>query len=345
MAQFTTQPRGLLTLADHLLTQVEQADVLSLAEVTGQVGGGLVVSGAEALKVIEYLQWQGYSAPLLADRQRYKGKRRKFACQPFDSDWISRQRRLGLPVIIPDAGYVAEHDLAGLRLVLQRSAEIPGAVALLSLAGWWMYGEGLRLLQVELRETNVPLALVLEHRDDPLGVYRILQGVVALLRAGVTMLMLRCDASALGLIAHGALAAAYGSRTSIRHLYPMSGNGGGGGNAKESAFWPTGTALHYRDLIHDAVAANPRAPSWQCWCRICDGKRLDRLGTSSIEEVRQHNSASLLDLRAELTGISSADRPQWWKQRCSDGELAHIAVDAGPVALPCPRSLIRWQQI
>jgi hypothetical protein len=345
MAQLTTQPRGLLTLTGRLLTQVEPADAQSLAAVTGQPDSGLVVSGADALKIIEYMQWRRYPAALLADRQRYKGKRRKLACQPFDPDWISRQRSLGLPAIIPDAGYVAKHDLNGLRLVLQRSAEIPDAVALLALANWWMHGEGLRLLQAELRGTDVPLALVLEHRDDPLGVYRILQGVVDLLRSGVTMLMLRCDVSALGLIAHGALAAAYGSRTSIRHLYPVSDGGGGNGNARESAFWPTGTALHYRDLLYDAVTASPRSPCWECWCRLCDGKRLDRLSVAPIEEVRQHNSASLLDLRAELAGISSANRPQWWTRRCRDAELAHIAVDAGPVALACPKSLIWWQRI
>jgi hypothetical protein len=346
MAQFTTQPRGLLTLTGHLLTQVEQADVLSLTEVTGRPGGGLVISGADALKIVEYLQSRGYPAALLADRQRYKGRRRKLACQPFDPDWISRQRYLGLPAIIPDAGYVAQHDLTGLRLVLQRSAEIPGAVALLALANWWMSGEGLQLLLEELRRTDVPVALVLEHRDDPLGVYRILQGVVALLRAGITLVVLRCDVSALGLIAHGAVAAAYGSRTSIRHLYPVTdGGGGGNGNARESAFWPTGMALHYRDLLYDAVTASPRDPWWECSCWVCDGKRLDRLATAPIEEVRRHSSASLLDLRVELAGTSSADRPQWWTRRCRDGELAHIAVDTGPVALACPKSLIWWQRI
>jgi hypothetical protein len=345
MAQLTTQPRGLLALTGCLLTQAEQADAVSLASVTGRPGGGLVVSGADALKVIEYLRWRGYPAVLLADRQLYKGKRRKLARQPFDPDWISRQRRLGLPVIIPDAGYVAAHDLIGLRLVLQRSAEIPGAVALLALANWWLYGEGLRFLQAELRGTDMPIALVLEHRDDPLRAMRILQGVVDLLRAGVTMLPLRCDVSGLGLLSHGALAAAYGSRTSIRHLYPVSDGGGGNGNAKESAFWPTGMALHYRDLLYDAVTASPASPRWKCTCRVCNGRRLDRLGTSLIEDVRQHSSASLLDLRMELADVSSVDRPRWWKHVCRDGELAHDAVAAGPVALACPRALKWWQRI
>lgn len=345
MTQLTTQPRGLLTLSERLLTQVEQADALSLASVAAQPLSGLVVSGADALKVIEYLQGRQYPAVLLADRQRYKGKRRKLASQPFDPDWISRQRRLGLPAIVPDAGYVAERDLMGLRLVLQRSTAIQGAVALLALANWWMYDEGLRLLQAELRETDVPLALVLEHRNDPLGVQRILQGVVTLLQAGTTMIVLRCDVSALGLIAYGALAAAYGSRSSIRHLYPLSGGGGGNGNARESALWPAGTALHYRDILYDVVTASPNLSCWSCSCKVCGGQRLDRLSTSLIEEVRQHNSASLLDLHGELASIASSDRPQWWKRHCRDAELAHVAVDTGPVALACPQSLIWWQRV
>jgi hypothetical protein len=75
------------------------------------------------------------------------------------------------------------------------------------------------------------------------------------------------------------------------------------------------------------------------------GNRLDRLGMAPVEEIRQHNSASLLDLRAELASIGPADRPQWWARRCHDAELAHAEVDAGPVALACPKSLIWWQQI
>jgi hypothetical protein len=346
MTQLTTNPRGLLTLTGSLLTQAEPSEALSLVNVTGQSGGGLVVSGRDALQLVEHLKRRGYPGPLLADRQRYKGNRRTLASQPFDADWISRQRRLGLPAIIPDAGYVARGDLPGLRLVLQRSAEIQGAVALLALANWWMYDDGLKLLLAELRTADMPVALVLEHPKDPLSVSRILRGTVAVLRAGVTMLMLRCDPSALGLLANGALAAAYGTRSSIRHLYPVSGGGGGGNSkARESALWPSGMALHYRDLLYDAVTASPADPCWVCSCPVCGGQRLDRLDMAQLGEVRAHNSASLLEIRAEMAGIPPARRPQWWARRCRDAELVHAAVDAGPVALACPKSLTWWQQV
>jgi hypothetical protein len=344
MPPLTAPSSALLTLTDCLLTQVDQAEAVTLAAVTGRAGGGMVISGPDALKVIEYLRFREYPAALLADRQRYKGRRRKLASEPFDPDWIGRQQHLGLAAIIPDAGYVAAHDLTGLNLVLQRSAGIAGGIALLALANWWTYGEGLDLLLAELRDSSLPVALVLEHNKDPLGVGRILNGVITLLKAGVTLLMLRCDVSALGLIAHGALAAAYGSRSSVRHLYPISNGGGGGGKREESAHWPAGTALHYRDLLHDAAAASPHDPRWVCQCGMCTGARIDRLGTCSIEEVRQHNSASLLDLRDELARQSSqADRRRWWTQRCHAAELAHATT--GPVSLTCPRALTLWQSI
>jgi len=89
---------------------------------------------------------------------------------------------------------VGQTELKGMRSVLDRSAEIPDAAALLALANWWLYGPGLRLLMSELTQTVV-VALVIEHADDPLGVYRVLSGVVALLRSGVTLIPLRCDVS------------------------------------------------------------------------------------------------------------------------------------------------------
>ena len=280
--EFTTRPRGLLRFRLPR-TQAEESDANSLATVTGRPGGGMVVSGAQSLQLVEHLGNLGYQAPLLADRQKYKGKRRKRASEPFDSNWISRQRRLGLPAIIPDAGYVAEADLPGLRMVLQNSEAIDGAVALLALANWWMYDAGLRLLIQELRDTDVPVALVLEHRGDPLAVARIIHGVLAILDVGITMMMLRCDVSSLGLIARGALAAAYGSKTRIKNS-PTSGNGGGGGggNPKESVLWPAGTALHYRDLLY-AGHRELDNPCWECACGICAGTRLDRLAMASVE--------------------------------------------------------------
>jgi hypothetical protein len=102
----------------------------------------MVVSGSSSavFQAISYLRGRSFRQPLLADRERYKGNGRLSAGHQFDPDWIGRQRRLHLPVIMPDAGYIAESDVVGLRSVLERSAAIPGAIAPLALASWWLYG-------------------------------------------------------------------------------------------------------------------------------------------------------------------------------------------------------------
>lgn len=340
-----THLRGLGALTDVLLAQVQPGDAYELATVGGTVGGGLVVSGdRDAKTIIHYLRDRGFGQPLLPDRQRYKGKRRLPAAHPFDPTWIAWQRRLGLPLIVPDAGYVAEGDLNGLQTVLRNSMAIPGAIAPLALANWWLYGVGLRLLLAELAGTPTPIAVIIEHGADPFSARRLLDGLLAVVRTGIRVIPLRCDVSSVGLLAHGAWAAGYGSTTALRHLYPVR-EGGGGSAGKESAFWPAGLALHYRDLLHDAVMASPTDPRWACDCHVCGGGRLDRLATAAIYEVRRHNLACLLDLRHQIATLPrGADRIRVWSSWCRDGEQTHAAVSIGPVTLTPPKSLRHWQQ-
>lgn len=347
MTKSSVAPTGLLTLTDRILAQVEPADALPLIDITEANEGGMVLSGGrQALHVIEFARERGYRQPFLADRQLYRGKSRCPATRPFDSDWIARQRRLKLPVILPDAGYVAAADTDGLRHVLVESAKIEGAVAMLALANWWLHGVGLRLLLSELADNPTPLALVVEHDKDPFSALRVLKGVLALLETGVPIIPLRCDMSALGLMAHGAVAAAFGSQTSLRHLYPVRQGGGGGGNRRpESAVWPVGFALHYSDLLHDAVTASPDDSRWRCYCTVCNGGRLDRLSTALAEEVRAHNAASILELRVALTSHAPGARAALWRKWAEKSQLEHQSVSTHAVSLQTPNAMVNWTQI
>ncbi len=342
----SAMPTGVRTLIDRVLVQVEPGDVEALVDVTEGPGSGMVVSGKGAIHAIEYACGRGYRQPFLADRQRYKGKARCAATHPFDPDWISRQRRLELPAILPDAGYVAEADIAGLRHVLIESAKIDGAIALLAVANWWLYGPGLRLLLSEVTDNPTPLALVIEHGADPFSARRILAGVLDLLATGVPVIPLRCDISALGLLAHGAVATAFGSQSSLRHLYPVRNGGrGGGGKRPESAVWPAGVALHYSDLLHDVVSASPSDPRWRCGCPVCNGDRLDRLSTALLGEVRAHNTASVLQLRAALTAQAPDSRPRLWRSWAQASQTEHESVSTEAVTLDTPKAMINWTQI
>src|SRR5436309_13431575 len=86
MTAVHTQVRGLGALADVLLAQVGPGDAQELASVGGTAGSGLVVSGDyDAKMIIRHLRAQGFRQPLLADRQRYRGRRRLPASHPFDA--------------------------------------------------------------------------------------------------------------------------------------------------------------------------------------------------------------------------------------------------------------------
>ncbi|MGW5716089.1 hypothetical protein ACWEVP_07975 [Amycolatopsis sp. NPDC003865] len=343
MVAARTKTLGPGILVDVLLAQVQASEAYQLAPLAEVPGSGLVVTGdRDARTIVHHLCHTGFKQQILPDRQRYKGKNRLSAAHPFDPDWIAWQRRLGLPIILPDAGYVAPGDLQGLKSVLQRSSMIPGAVALLALANWWLYDEGLKLLLAALDETPMPIAIVIEHRSDPLGVRRVLDGLLTVIRTGLQVIPMRCDLSALGLLAHGALAAAFGSVSALRHLYPQISSGGrGGGPRRESALWPAGLAFHNVDLLHDAVAASPSSSRWKCGCTICRGARLDRLAATSCFEVRQHNLASAIDLRNQLVALPSRpSRTSAWAAWCREAELAHTAASS----LTLPPALRHWQR-
>lgn len=347
MTAVRTTSRGVGALTDVLLAQVAANHAIEIAPISETAASGLVVSGDDKAKmIIRYMRDHRYRQVLLPDRERYKGRNRLPAAHPFDPDWISWQRRLRQPVIMPDAGYVAEGDRLGLQAVLRNSAAIPGAIAPLALANWWLYGEGLRFLLADLAGYTVPIALILEHVKDPLGVRRILEGVLAVIHTGIPVIPLRSDSSSIGLLAHGALAAGYGSTTALRHLYPVTNSRGGPLKSRESAFWPAGMAHHYQDTLYDAVAASPQDPRWLCSCTVCGGGRVDRLATTSVDEIRRHNLACLLDLRHQIASLPTGSaRVRAWSSWCRQGVQAHASVNTGAVALGAPDALYNWQKV
>ncbi|WP_125618250.1 hypothetical protein [Actinomadura sp. WAC 06369] len=343
MADPTQSIARLETLTDTLLMQVDQSEATSLRDAVGAPGSGLVISGDQAWKSATFLKDKGCTAPILVDRQAYKGKNRRPASAQFDLNWLHRQRELELPLIVPDAGYVAAGDVRGLRSLVRHAGDIENGLILLPLTDQWLYGTGLRTLLTALEGATAPVAIILEHQNDPMGVRRIFSGVLSLLRSGIKLLALRCDVSALGLLAHGAVAAAFGNTSSLRHLYPVKDGGGGFGQRREAALWPAGLALHHTDKIYDSVAAAPEDDRWRCTCRVCQGRRLDRLDHALPEEIRRHNIAALLDARrAIMAHPAGRARRNAWRNMCGTAVRHHLELSAGPVALNVPRALQHW---
>ena len=157
----------------------------------------------------------------------------------------------------------------------------------------------------------MPVGIVLEHRDDPFSSFPTVKGVLNLIAAAdVPVLLLRSDTSGLGVLAHGGAAAAVGTGSGLRHLYPVPKNPGGGGrSAQISLLWTTG--LSYRSItkLTDAIAADPDALHWICQCSVCYARSIEWILNSSdvATYAYRHSVAALRALADEV----EAGRATW----------------------------------
>lgn len=65
------------------------------------------------------------------------------------------------------------------------------------------------------------MALVLAHRNDPLGSLAAVRGLLRVLAEIPNVVLLRTDLAAIGAVANGASLGAVGTSTSVRHLVPL----------------------------------------------------------------------------------------------------------------------------
>jgi hypothetical protein len=334
-------------LKDCLLTQVDAPSVDDVLPVVSRPGGGLVLVGERSIAIAEQLTRGGFLQPILTDRRRYAGKQRAVGTSRFDPRWIVGQQQCALPAVLTDSGYIGQNDFASLDSVLTQTAALgPGVIATLPLHTSWLR-RNRKGLTAAIDEAAVPVALILKDRDDPLATKATLVGLVSLLRSvSIPVLLLSCDVSALGALAFGAHAAAVGTRTGLRHLYPTAG-GGPPQDDMESAFIRDCLAFRKVGRVAQAVAADPDDPMWVCWCQFCMGRRLDWLLTASRLQVRGHSIELLLDLRDHLTqGAAGPSREQSWKAQCASAQFQHEAIQASGVFWGEPPSAIRrWQEM
>ncbi len=336
----------------HALLVHTDADAWELAiERADREGGGLVLHGRRGLEVARYvLDQKKFDQPILLDASAYTGKRRKLASDSFDTNWIRQQQRLRLPAVMPDAGYVGEDDEAGLLSILQRvHEEKPGTVAPLALHRSWLNAKhGLPTLHHHVREAQVPIAVMLEHTADPLGVRYVLRGLVELLQLDVPVFVLRCDTSALGALCFGAFAAAVGTRTGLRHLFPLSN--GGPPSAPSAAALVRDTLSYLRlEKIDQAVAADPDNHMWWCECGVCNGQDLSWLNTSTSPEAfaYMHSVEVLYEIRADLFAeeVTPQQRRQAWIARCDAAIFRHEEIAAGSYTWEPPDFLGNWTSL
>lgn len=355
MIEATTSSHSSLagSLRDVLLVQCRPKDLPVVTEmVTGDPGCGVVLTETNPLTArqrVRHLQQQVPAGRILLDSGACAGTNRKWARAQFSPNWISLQRDLGLWVL-PDAGYVDEGDIEGLRSILRRAGELgPDVIAPLGLHKSWFERIGLPTLIEAVGEANVPVALMLEHKKDPFSVAVTLRGALQLIRESPQpVIFLRCDLSSIGLLCHGAHAAAVGTTTGLRHIYPLPTKKSSPPPPKVSAVVRECLSYVSLEKIVAAVQAEPDNQMWVCGCRSCNGETIDQIYMRGDRETAAfiHSIEMLRELRAGLmVDPSPVTRTASWASQCDDALFRAEEMTAIDPSWPSPRMLAHWTAV
>ena len=335
-------------MSGRLLTQVTVGEVEHYRAAADDVASGLVVSGAQGLPLARRLRSSGFMAPLLLDAQRYKGKARSIGAAGMQPSAWSQQIDAGASVALSDSGYIPEGDSAALTSVLRAvaAADCP-TVAVLPLATSWVSRRGVReeLAKQILASKVAAVAIVLEHRQDPYSVRNALAGTLSLLALPIPILMLRCDGSAVGLLANGAHAAAVGVRSGLRHLYPVTEGGGARNLAVEAAYFAAGMSYLQVDKLAAGVAQDPDDPRWACGCEDHQGRSLGDLNTLSEVHIRQHSVRAVLREYQSILALPRHQRAAAWHARICAASSTFDETQQAGVRWPTPTALRHWQSV
>ncbi|GAA4617832.1 hypothetical protein [Saccharopolyspora hordei] len=342
-------------IAGTLFIQCEASEAEETADLVEQrLGAGLVITGRDALNAARLLRERGFDAPLLCDAARYAGKNRLRATASFSRQWLALQRDLGLPVLT-DSGYVGEGDVDGLRTIVRQAQQWgDGVIACLPLhQSWLRNSRHLQVLQAEIRDSGVVVALVLEHQADPFGVQAVLRGFLTLLATGSPVLLLRSDVSAVGALCFGAVAAAAGTRSKLRHLYPVL-DGGPPRPPLTSVFVKHCLSYVSVDKLATAVQLTPdQVEQWECRCDTCNSRTVDRFATmldpsEQRTEAFRHSVEVLLRVHEKLriSRLTPQQVRKTWVARCSGAGFFHEEIRSNVgVGWNIPAALKAWRII
>lgn len=305
--------------------------VAMLAPLTRSNGIGAVITtrnASEARKAIRRILLTNPRAAILADADRYSGKNRGIGASCMTAAWVNMQLKAGLPWALTDSGYIPAGDVAALRAVLAWAAGSTQVITALPLAIEWLTRDR-DILIAELTAAGRPVALMLESETDPLATRVAVTGLIAVLRCPVAVLLLRSDTSVLGALAHGAAAVSVGTKSGLRHIYPIPDDDSGGFAPPPAAYVPA-LQSYYRlaPKIEDAITRNPSLDIWTCDCTACHGRSLAWIvfNTDPPTATFEHSLAAQADVARTILSYPPAARGSEWKTMCAQAQLNHDRV-------------------
>lgn len=280
---------------------------------------------------------------MLFDRGRYAGNGREWArLADLDPHWVAEQVRCGCDFGLTDSGYLPAGDREGLVKVLGQAAHIDRAIVALPVAPQWLTKDA-DVLVTEINRYGLPVAFMLEHRKDPLGLESTVRGFVHIVSdSKAPVFLLRGDTSGIGALALGAAGAAIGTSTALRHFYPLSPGGGGVFGSVPSAFVPSAMSYRKLDTINHAIAHSDVDSPFMCTCEYCANTRLDSLIETTVVPHSMASQQALARAVLEDPVVAVAE----WVEHCRHALSVNQELQAQIESMwPIPGFLSAWLKV
>ena len=216
----------------------------------------------------------------------------------------------------------------------------------------WRLREGLPYLIGEVRKADRPVAIVLMHPFNGLDAAGAIAGLLTLIAAvrPVPVVLLRCDISAVGAVAHGSFAGFVGWSATTRHgPLPMRRPRKTDPDDLDESPTVFVPALHdyFKASKLPAFARGRRHDVLRCDDPVCRGDSLLRVAELSEVNLRKaralaydHNLASTEHLARRVFSVSEP-RDAWW-EACRAGAIVSASLVENRISLPAPRWLRQW---
>jgi hypothetical protein len=273
----------------------------------------------------------------------------------FDYDeWLWRQQEAGVPVILTDTPRIPNDDRSALRKALARWASVDDpTLVVLPLEPWWLR-DGLARLAEEVRAAGRPVALVLLHPYNGLDPAGAVAGLLTLIDQvdPVPVVLLRCDISAVGAVAHGAFGGFVGWLPNTRHgPLPMRRPDRTENAERDDSPSVLVPALHeyVKTSKLPALSRGTHLDVLRCADPVCHGDSLLEITKACEEDLRagrllagRHNMASTEQIARRVFAGAAADPRDAWQGACRQGAEASACLLAGGISLPRSRWLRQW---
>jgi hypothetical protein len=310
--------------------------------------GGAVVSGRQGAKLA------AQTPGVLVDPAAYGVPATADSGPLFDYDeWLTRQQAAGVPLILTDTPRIRNDDRSALRKALERWAAIDDpTLVVLPIEPWWLR-EGLPHLTEEVRAAGRPVAIVLLHQYNGLDTARAIAGLLTFIAEvePLPVVLLRCDISAVGMVAHRAFAGFVGWSANTRHgplpmRRPDRAEGEDERDDSPSVFVP---ALHnyVKTSKLPALARNRSMNILHCGDPVCRGDSLLEIAALTETDLRagrllagRRNIASTERLARRILAV--AEPRDAWREACQAGAEASAALAESGISLPSSRWLRQW---